>query len=77
MNINSKTTIGEGGKLAEHQPPDRAQGEQNEDNNLEPHPLGRFIRYGGRDHFRRHSADPSTWTFFRQSPPLNGPSSTT
>ena len=44
----------------EHQPPDRDQGEQNEDNSLETHPLGRFIRYGGRDHFRRHSADPST-----------------
>ena len=24
------------------------------------HPLVRFIHYGGRDHFRRHSADPST-----------------
>jgi hypothetical protein len=24
----------------------------------ETHPLGRFIRYGGRDHFRGHSADP-------------------
>ena len=29
--------------------------EQHEDNSRESHPLGRFIRDGGRDHFRGHS----------------------
>ena len=32
----------------EYQQPDRDQGEQNEDNNLESHPLGRIIRHGVR-----------------------------
>ena len=60
MNINRKTTISEGDKLMNTNRQTSDQGEQNEDNNLEPHPLGRFIRYGGRDHFRGHSADPPT-----------------
>ena len=33
---------------------------RHEANSLETNPLGRFIRYGGRDHLRDYSADPST-----------------
>ena len=42
----------------EHQRKEPDQGEQNESHNPETHPLGRFICYGGRDHFRGYSADP-------------------
>ena len=66
MNTNRQTAVIKG----------RQQGEQNEDNSLESHPLGRFISDGGRDHFTWSFSCSIHLTFFRQSPPPNGQSST-
>ena len=60
MNINTTTTISEGGKLVNTNHQTTIKESKMKITSLETHPLGRFIRYGGRDHFRRHSADPST-----------------